>query len=213
MTVGALALWGPALVIGLLAVVTLELTRRALVHRRYLGGAVRGLASALLLCASALGLLAAWSLRHYQALTRETVAAEVRVEPTGPQRFDAIVTLPGGERRTYGLAGDQLFVDARIVKWHPWANVLGLHTAYRLERIGGRYRTLDDARTEPRTIDDLGSARAGPDLVGWASQRPLLRSLVDAEYGSGTFAAADGATEWEVRVSTSGLLVRPRSAR
>lgn len=213
MTMGALVLWGPALAFGLLALVTLGLTRRALVRRSYVGGAVRGLAAALLLCASALGFLAAWSLQHYRAFTRETLAAEVRVEPTGPQRFDAIVTLPGGERRTYRLAGDQLFVDARIVKWHPWANVLGLHTAYRLERIGGRYRTLDDARTEPRTIDDLSSPRAGPDLVGWASQRPMLRSLVDAEYGSGTFTAADGATEWEVRVSTSGLLVRPHGAR
>lgn len=213
MTFGSLVLWGPALAFGLLAVVTMGLTRRALARRSYLGGAVRGLASALLACASALGLLAAWSLQHYHAFTREVLAAEVRVAPTGPQRFDAVVTLPDGERRTYRLAGDQLFVDARIVKWHPWANVLGLHTAYRLDRIGGRYRTLDDARIEPRTIDDLGGAQTGLDLIGWASQSPMLRSLVDAEYGSGTFAAADAPTEWEVRVSTSGLLVRPREGR
>jgi hypothetical protein len=33
--------------------------------------------------------------------------------------------------------------------------------------------------------------------------------LLDAEYGSGTFIAADKEGEFEIRVSTSGLLIRP----
>ena len=37
----------------------------------------------------------------------------------------------------------------------------------------------------------------------------LLRPLVDAEYGSAAFVAATRPVEYEVRVSTTGLLMRP----
>jgi hypothetical protein len=37
---------------------------------------------------------------------------------------------------------------------------------------------------------------------------PLLRPLLDAEYGSATFITANKAAEFELRVSTTGLLIR-----
>jgi hypothetical protein len=37
----------------------------------------------------------------------------------------------------------------------------------------------------------------------------LLKPLLDAQYGSGTFVAADKPAKLEIRVSTSGLLIRP----
>jgi len=43
-----------------------------------------------------------------------------------------------------------------------------------------------------------------------------LRIALDAESGSATFAAADSPTQYEVRVSTTGLLIRklaPQSNR
>ena len=35
--------------------------------------------------------------------------------------------------------GDQVLVDARILKWHYIGNVLGLHTQYELDRLTGRF--------------------------------------------------------------------------
>jgi len=152
---------------------------------------------------------AAWSLARYEALTRETLAAVIQVEPTGPSRFRAEVEVPGGEVRRYELFGEQVWIDAQIVKWHPWANVIGLHTAYRLDRIGGRYRSVDDERTRPRSVeplhDDDGFAS---DLYDWVGRQPWLHALVDAQYGSGSYLAADAAARIEVRVSSSGLLMR-----
>ena len=60
---------------------------------------------------------------------------------------------------TYDVAGDQLYVDARILKWHYWANVLGLHTLYALDRAGGRYADLEDELHQPRTLYALGPRR------------------------------------------------------
>ena len=52
-------------------------------------------------------------------------------------------------------------------------------------------------------------ARTRPvDLFFWARRLKLL-PLVDAEYGSAAFVAGTRPAEYEVRVSTTGLLMRP----
>ena len=50
------------------------------------------------------------------------------------------------------------------------------------------------------------------DLFDLRRQHPILGWLVDAEYGSGTFIAADDRAMFDVLVSTTGLLVRKRVA-
>lgn len=178
-------------------------------RRRAFGRGGVGLVSGLLLLTLALATgLAGWSLARFQALTRETTAATIEVEPLGQQRFRAVVDMGDETVRTFELNGDQVWVDAQIVKWHPYANVIGLHTGYRLERIGGRYRSLDDERTAPRTVEPLSDEDMAGDLFGWVGRQPWLRPLVDAEYGSGTFVSAQEPTTLQVRVSSSGLLIR-----
>src|SRR5229473_2931714 len=101
-----------------------------------------------------------------------------------------------------GLAG----ADAHILKWHPWVNILGLHTAYELDRVTGRYRDVTEERTKPHTAYAL--ARPTPVDLFAIARRRLLGPLVDAEYGSAAFVPAATHAEYEVRVSTSGLLMR-----
>src|SRR6266700_5364211 len=76
-------------------------------------------------------------IQGYRSLAREELAARIAVRPTGPQRFTATLRLPDGREASYTLAGDGIYVDARILKWHALANLLGLNTAYELDRVGG----------------------------------------------------------------------------
>src|SRR5438105_9629737 len=181
---------------------------QALRQRRVVGGAGQGLLGALLLCLAALGATIAAGIRGYRALTYEEVAASVKTEPVGPQRFRATIVLPDRRLAMYELAGDAFYVDAHILKWHPAANLLGLHTAYELDRVGGRYNAIADERTKPHTMYTLARARR-LDLFSLVRRFPLFRPLVDAEYGSAAFVAATRPVEYEVRVSTTGLLMRP----
>jgi hypothetical protein len=127
--------------------------------------------------------------------------------PTGPQMFEARIVLPDGSEANYRLAGDQFAVEARILKWHAWANLLGLHTAYELDRVTGRYASIADERERPRTVFPLAPEHR-VDLFAWRARLPWLAPLVDAEYGSSTFTRADRVASYQVRVSTTGLLVR-----
>ncbi len=131
----------------------------------------------------------------------------VRTEPLGPNRFRAQFRFPDGREVAYTLNGNQLYVDARILKWHPWANIFGLHTAYELDRVAGRYQDLTQEQQQPRTVQSLAPERQ-VDLFGLRQRYALLNPLLDADYGSATFAAADSPAQYEVRVSTTGLLIR-----
>ena len=180
---------------------------RAARARHWLGGTVRGLVALLLLVLAALAATVTVGLRGYRALTFEEVAATVRTEPLAPQRFRATITLPDRRLAMYELAGDAFYVDAHILKWHPWASLLGLHTVYELDRVAGRYNAVADERARPHTAYEL--ARSKPVDLFFIARRRLLGPLVDAEYGSATFVAATRPAIFEVRVSTTGLLSRP----
>jgi hypothetical protein len=143
----------------------------------------------------------------YRSLLHEECAATVTIEPAGKQRFVAHVVFPDGETAGFLCEGDQVYVDARILKWHPWLNIIGIHTAYQLDRLGGRYITIEDEQNKPRTIHSL-LKNSRIDMFQIRKQWVTLKPFVDAEYGSATFIYADLPAVYKIMVSTSGLLVR-----
>lgn len=168
----------------------------------------RTLLGLLLLAVGALAGGVAIGIQGYQALTREEVAARILVRPSlTPQRFTAYVRFPDGRSQVLELAGDEIYVDAHILKWKPFANFVGLHTAYELDRVAGRYQAIEQERTAPRTIHLLRQERP-VELFGLRQRYAFLAPLYDAEYGSATFVQVKEPAELEVRVSTSGLLMR-----
>jgi hypothetical protein len=196
-----------AVLAALLAALLLASGGLALKRRHPWAGGLGTLLGLLLLSLSGLFATLSVSVQGYRALTHEELAAVVRTRPTGPQSFEVELHLPDGAARRYVLAGDELYVDARILKWHPWVNLLGLHTAYALDRLAGRYSELEDEINRPRTLFSL--AEDGPvDAFALRRRHDWLAPLVDASYGSATFIAADHPARYEVRVSTTGLLVR-----
>lgn len=171
---------------------------------RFVGRTVFGL---LLLAVGALAAAVALGTHGYTALTREDIAATLLVQPTGPQRFTATVRFPDLREVKYELAGDEVYVDAQILKWKPVTHFLGLHTAYELDRIAGRYRSIDHERSSPRTVFSL--SRDKPfDLFDLRQRYVFLAPLLDTEYGSASYVAVTQPAEIELRVSTTGLLMR-----
>lgn len=171
---------------------------------RFAGHTLIGL---LLLVLGGLAGTIALGVQGYRALTHEEVAARILVTPAGAQRFAATFRYPDGRESTFELAGDEIYVDAHILKWKPIANLIGLHTAYELDRVAGRYHAINEERAGIRTVHSLGRARA-VDLYGLRRRYEFLSPLLDAEYGSATFVPVTRPAEFELRVSTTGLLIR-----
>lgn len=184
----------------------------ALRRRRPFRFMVRALLGLVLLALGALSASISMGMQGYRALTREELAARVEVRPLGDRRFAATFHIPGrAESSYYELAGDALYVDAHILKWRPMVNVLGLHTAYELDRVSGRYDDLELERSAARTVHSLAPERR-VDLFALRTRYAFLAPLLDAEYGSGAFVRVTEAADFDVFVSTTGLLVRPRAS-
>lgn len=190
-----------------LSLVVFAISIRAFRGRRWLASVGSAGTGALFLSTAALAATIGISTQGYRALTREEVAATITTVPTGPDAFQAFVEFPDGRDTTLHVLGDQLMVDAHILKWRPMANVLGVHTWYELDRLSGRYVDIDDERVRPRTVYSLKTDKPR-DLFRLARRWSLLALLVDTEYGSATYVEVTRPARFEIRVSTTGLLVR-----
>lgn len=179
----------------------------ALIRARVGSFTIQTLLGLLLLLLGGLAGMIALGIQGYKTLTREEVAAHISVSPVAQQRFAAIFRYPDGHVANFMVAGDEIYIDAHILKWQPVANLFGLHTAYELDRVGGRYRDIEQEKTAERTIHSLSQEKP-VNLFGLRQKHAFLALLLDAKYGSATFIPVTQAAELELRVSTTGLLLR-----
>jgi len=167
----------------------------------------QALVGALLLCFGALALAVSFGTQGYRALLDEQPAGRVFIKKTAPQRFTARFVFPDGREATYEIAGDEIQVDAHILKWKPIANLIGLRTVYELDRIGGRYRSVEQERSASRSVHALAPTRV-VDLFDLRQRYVFLAPLLDAEYGSASYVPVDGDVELQVSVAPSGVVLR-----
>lgn len=191
----------------------------AVIGRKPMSGAFGALTGGTFMALGAASGLLGLNILTYNRLTHEQQVAEVTFHQTGPSSFVADMKLPDGKtqmcERPDGVSGecailgDQWQLDARVLKWKPWANIAGLDASYRLERMSGRYADINAERTAQRSVYELHK-NPGIDLFNalnskYVKQLPVL----DAHYGNATYIPmADGATYY-VTMTQDSLIARP----
>lgn len=196
-----------AVLSALLSLAFLVITFAVIRKRKIFAAAVSFMILLLMLSLSALFGTVSMAIQGYQALAKEELAAIIKVLPIGKQMFMAHFSLPDGSEKAFFLTGDQLFVDAHILKWKRAANMFGLHTSYELGRVGGRYKDLNDETAKARTVYSLSKDKP-VNMFDLRQRFAMLNPLLDAEYGSATFINSTSMEEFRVMVSTTGLLIR-----
>ena len=195
--------------LGVLLALPLEIAAvRRLYDLRIASGTLYLVAGGFVLMLGVAAALLATSLRTYARLTHEQDAARVSMRQLGARHYVLSVQRRNAAPRHYELRGDEWQIDARVLKWRGVATVAGFDTVYRLERLSGRYATVADERGARRTVHDL--AESTP-LDFWALARRYKDyvPLADALYGSAAYVPMAEGAEYAVKVSASGLVVRP----
>ena len=197
-------------IIGLLLLLGLVLAwmgLRRLLASQLLAGGVTILAGAALMALAFLSFGVATNLSTYQQLTAEQPVGELRFEQSAPQDFIVTLTTPTTEYR-FNLLGDECQLDARLLKWRGIGQMLGLKTAYRLERLSGRYSDIQQQQQAiTHSVHGL-AVETGLDLWSMVRQFDGWISWVDAFYGNAVYLPmADGA-HYRISINSNGLLVR-----
>ena len=193
----------------LLAVFFFWLFIRNLKKKRLLGSGLQLLLTSLSAAVAALALAVSLHLYTYARLTSEQAVAMVQVQQLAPQRFNLVLRMPEKSPRSFVIEGDEWQLDARVLKWHGWAQLLGLDAQYRLDRLSGRYRNIIQARNQLSSVHDLASVNGPLDIWALARRKPKWLPWVDAEYGSATYLPLRDQAAFEVKLTQTGLLARP----
>ena len=109
------------------------------------------------------------------------------------------------------MTGDQWAIGGEILKWHPWLNLLGIKTCYKLSRISSRYLQVEAEKTRPRMVYELQGGTTPAWLFLYKAQQIL--PFVEAVYGNSTYTMAQPGTRWGIYVTLSGFLTRPLRPR
>ncbi len=158
--------------------------------------AISGLASLIIL-----------TTRGYEALTHEQSVAVIQITPLSEQNFVAQIEFADGRSETYHLQGDEIMFEANILKWKAWTNLFGFTTAYRLDRVRGRYQTLQDEQNRSPSVYSIrGSDHS--DLADWRKNYQVLSYILDVEHGSASYVSARENKTLELMVTNSGLMLR-----
>lgn len=175
-------------------------------RRAALGSGLR-LLLALGFAAAALGLIGlGLSIHHYLLLEGEVTVAELAFRELAPQRFEVRLTTADSRTRTLELAGDQWQLDARVLSWKLPAVLAGAPPLYRVERISGRYRSIDQERESARSVHALDGGPL-PDLWVLKGRFPGWLPFVSAHHGSAAYLPMRDGARFEVTLGGRGGLI------
>ena len=102
---------------------------------------------------------------------------------------------------------------ARVLKWTDSLAQLGFKPGYRLDRLSGRYVSLEDEQNRPRSVVALRTDKPILDVWFWLHNVNRYFSLIDATYGSATYLPMSDGALFSVSVGASGLVARPLNDR
>ncbi|MFC6685012.1 multidrug transporter [Marinobacter koreensis] len=142
---------------------------------RWLLGWLKGMAVFGALVLGIYTLSIAVSLTGYQSLEGMQTVASISTTRQGEQLWRVTVERKNEAPITEAVHGDQWQMDARILRFSGPIRWLGIAPGYRLERLSGRYTSLEQERTEPRTVIGL-SGGDGRTSGHWIASSTCLLS-------------------------------------
>ncbi|MCQ4299315.1 hypothetical protein [Pseudomonas songnenensis] len=202
---------GLAIVIALLAVIVLLVALRLLLGGSWLMGWLRGTCGFVVLALAGLIGLIGYDISTYASLPGEQPLVTLTFQAQGPQRYEVRLD-QGKETRTAMLEGDLWQLDLHMLRWKSLAELIGLESGYRLERLSGRYLAVEQQNLARYGRVELSEKPLGVDI--WQSLELGQRDmhLVDAQMLRVDYMPiADGAV-YTVELAPTGLIAKPANA-
>lgn len=202
---------GLAIVVAVLAVIVLLVALRLLLGGQWLMGWLRGTCGFLALALAGLIGLIGYDISTYAALPDARALATLRFQAVGPQRYEVSLEQEKATR-TYVLEGDLWQLDLHVLRWKSLAELIGLESGYRLERLSGRYLAVEQQNLARHARVELSEKLLGVDI--WRSlqlERRNLHFLEPHVLRVDYMPIADGAS-YAVELAPTGLLARPLNA-
>ncbi len=208
--------WTIPIFVGLIGLLSLVGGLGRMMKLRLMTGGMRTIFGGVLLTGAAVLGLVGLNLQTYARLTHETLAAEVTLKQTGVQSYTAEVKRANkqgtlGEVEEYQLTGDSFRMEADVIVFKPWANVIGVDALYRFDRIQGRYDSESQEEANPPKAYSLRGEETGLSVfqVPLGTANPFQSE--DAEFINGVAVPMADTATYELMMSQKGLIPRAKN--
>ena len=141
----------------------------------------------------------------YQNLIEEVPIATISIFEKDDQHFDLTLASVDGVEQRFEIFGDQWQLDARLLTWIGPLAALGNKPLYRIDRVSGRYVSLEQARNARQSVYEL-------DPSSYIDLWFILQSIpfwIDANYGSAVYMPMENGAVFAVHLTAKGMNVRP----
>ena len=149
------------------------------------------------------------NLQTYQRLTFERPVAVLTFNATQiPEKYSVTMLHPGGDQVQIELTGDEWELNARVVKFKAFSNLLGFDSVYKLDRLYGRF---EDVARASETNGVQIATNPGLDVVSLAIEDGGRFGVEDARYGSAVYNPMEDGLSYIVCMTQAGLIARPNN--
>jgi len=194
--------------LALLAVLIIFVALKILFGRTWFLAWLRGTTSLFAIAFSLLIVAFAWDFLTYNVIAQDKAVATVSVIEVGKQEYQLEVSFPDGESSSYKVKGDLWQLDARVISWAGFMAMIGLEPGYRLDRLSGRYISLEQERNAERTVYNIKNDYSVIDVWSVINNNAWL-PWISAKYGSATYLPMKDGALFSVTLAQQGLIARP----
>ena len=157
---------------------------------------------AMLLFSVSLGLVG-YTFTQFNFAAEPKVIATLAFDQINQQEFEVELVTASGNKKVFTLLGDQWQLDARLLSGVGFGDL----PLYRLERLTGRYLSLEQERSSEKSVYGLFETDS-LDVWTFLYKNKWLGFLT-AQYGSAAYMPMANGAIFEVSLTESGLVGEP----
>lgn len=154
------------------------------------------------------------NLQTYTQLSKERLAGQVTLKKVGDHNFTASIDLADdgklrGKPVDYQVTGERVHISGPLVKFKPWANVLGLDSLFKVSEIYGTYVDPNCTNTYTPRREATDECDSKSDFFGCLGTSWKLLNLADFSHTSDSGQLmADGAV-YDIYASQDAFELKP----
>ena len=179
------------------------------------GGLMRILFGGLTLAGAMIVGLIGLNLQTYMQLSKERLAGQVTLKKVSEFDYTATIDLADaegklrGEPKTYQITGQRIHIEGPVVKFKPWANVIGMDSLFKVNEVYGTYVNPNCTNKYAPRREATEECKPG-DFFGCLGQSWQMLNLADFSHTSASGQLmADGAV-YDIFASQDAFELKPR---
>ncbi|HVY90993.1 MAG TPA: hypothetical protein VG942_19145 [Hyphomonadaceae bacterium] len=167
----------------------------------------------LVLAGAAIIALVGVNLQTYAQLSKERLAGQVTLTKKGDHDFIASVDLAdGGKLRgkpvDYQVTGERVHISGPVVKFKPWANVVGMDSLFKVDEVYGTYVSADCTNKYTPRRESTSECKQG-DFFGCLGTSWKLLNLTDFSHTSDSGQLMGDGAVYDIYASQDALELKP----